>query len=130
MFHDIGMLKLPKSLQNVSPEDMSPEEKKYYHLHPQLGLDMLGKFPEFTTQAKLIILEHHETKDGTGFPRGISGGKIFPLAQIIGLCDYFAIELKKKKILPNDLVSNMANDLRLLDKYDHEIILALKNSFK
>ncbi len=41
---------------------------------------MVKRFPELAPDVDVIILQHHELPDGTGFPRGLHAKQISPLA--------------------------------------------------
>ena len=66
--------------------DKSPEVIRY-RMHPFDSLKILNSLSELPPDVDQIILQHHEIKDGTGFPRGISSSRIHPLASIFILVE-------------------------------------------
>lgn len=66
-----------------------PEEWEIVKQHPQESLDMLKDVP-LSDEAKIIILQHHERADGSGYPKGLKGNKIHTLATIASFADAFA----------------------------------------
>lgn len=44
---------------------------------------------EFLSDVKPVIRHHHERPDGEGYPDGLSGSDIHPLARIISVADAF-----------------------------------------
>jgi HD-GYP domain-containing protein (c-di-GMP phosphodiesterase class II) len=57
--------------------------------HPQLGYELLEQTGHMTDEARIIILEHHEKDDGTGYPNGLEARDIHPYARICRLADVY-----------------------------------------
>jgi len=53
-----------------------------------------------------VALQHHERIDGSGYPRQLMGERIHPLAQIVGLADFYDNLVNgapgHQKILPHE----------------------------
>ncbi len=62
--------------------DFTVDEYKRYKTHPMLVSQMILTFSEVPADVDLIIAQHHERPDGTGFPRGLTGQNIAPLAAL------------------------------------------------
>lgn len=60
----------------------SEEEKRGYSKHPIQAAEIAKQFSEVPPDVDSIIAQHHELPDGSGFPRGLSGAYIAPLAAI------------------------------------------------
>lgn len=88
MFHDIGMAVLPDEIMNKS-EALTKEEYEIVTEHPQYGYDIFKKFDIFDARAGAVILQHHERFQGQGYPRGMKGDRIYPLAQIAAIADVY-----------------------------------------
>lgn len=87
--HDIGISRLPQELLNRKGV-LSLEERKELQNHPQWGVDILQQMT-FLPQGTLeVVLYHHETFDGRGYPRGLVGSETPLLARIAGLADVYA----------------------------------------
>jgi len=78
LLHDIGKMV-------ISNENIPFTEKAHVINGAQLIKDVKGISDEVT----LSVLQHHEYLDGTGFPMGISSGKIHPYAKIIAIANVF-----------------------------------------
>lgn len=84
LLHDIGMLAVPDSVLR-KPGELSEQEWELLRGHPAVGYRMLDDIP-YLTQAKEIVLAHHERWDGRGYPLGLEaadiplGSRVFPLA--------------------------------------------------
>ncbi|MFO1380715.1 MAG: HD-GYP domain-containing protein [Chitinivorax sp.] len=83
MFHDIGMVEIPEKI-TLKTDPLTRAEIDFMRQHVQYGVD-IGKRVGLTPGALAIIAQHHEYIDGTGYPKGAKGEKIYPLAKIITL---------------------------------------------
>ena len=87
LMHDIGKIGVDEKCLN-KPERLDTEEWREMRRHPETGFRILSSVREFSEIAR-FILEHHEQWDGSGYPRGLSGGEITLQARIIGVVDAF-----------------------------------------
>ncbi len=88
LVHDIGMARLPQTLL-ANPGTFSEEEREELRTHPQLGaetLEPLGSRYEWLQQ---IVLQEHERRQGQGYPLGLKGSSIDPLARLVAVADVF-----------------------------------------
>ena len=69
-------------------KDRAPESTKY-RLHPLEASKFVEYHPTLPPDLEKILLQHHEKADGSGFPRGISANRIFPLASLFILIEDF-----------------------------------------
>ena len=91
LFHDIGLLGLPKELQNRDVGLMTEEQRKLYNEHPVTASITLEGMPSLGEAAE-IALFHHEYMCGKGFPNGLGGDQI-PLGSriLLAASDYCRI---------------------------------------
>lgn len=86
--HDIGKC-------NLSPDLLSKKAQfnfldwKLMKRHPEEGCNLLRKFGALTEEARIIVSQHHERHDGSGYPYGLRGGEIHLYAKICALADVF-----------------------------------------
>ena len=60
------------------------EQNEIYHKHPYYSLFLLKKLPvELTQTCYFFILDHHESQDGTGFPKQKMGTHYHPLCDVL-----------------------------------------------
>lgn len=85
--HDLGKIGVPDAILN-KPGRLSDEEYAVVKTHPDVGERLLGGHPLAAFIAP-AVRDHHETPDGRGYPRGLSGGAISIDARIVGVCDAF-----------------------------------------
>lgn len=125
LLHDIGKMKLPDEVTNTNGSAL-PEDDKLYQSHVHLGYDLIRSLG-LPREATLIIVQHHEYNDGSGFPLHIKADKIHPYAQIVAFADIFDKLAHEKDELPNfldlrsKLISNSANKIstHIIDIFDH-----------
>jgi putative two-component system response regulator len=87
LLHDIGKIGIPERILNkVGPLD--PDEVEVIKMHPLIGAQILS-IVEFFAPAINGVRHHHERWDGKGYPDGVAGEDIDPLARIITLADTF-----------------------------------------
>ncbi len=130
MFHDLGKLKINKSCLNLSMEEMDAQQLQEYKMHPELGVAMLDSFKTIEPATKQIIYQHHETIDGKGFPRGITGIKIYPLAQVVGLVDLYVNFMAKHQLPPVVALRKILKEQKdIIGSYHPNVIRALMSSF-
>jgi HD-GYP domain-containing protein (c-di-GMP phosphodiesterase class II) len=57
--------------------------------HPRLGARILEPISSYT-EVMLIVLQHHENYDGTGYPDGLAGDEISIYSRILAVADRFS----------------------------------------
>lgn len=93
LFHDAGKQAISPAILN-KPGPLTPEEFSIMKTHTIEGCRLLKKDPEVSTRADFpqicdVCLHHHERWDGSGYPDGLSGHRIAPWVQVVGLADAF-----------------------------------------
>jgi putative nucleotidyltransferase with HDIG domain len=87
LLHDIGKLDMPASILS-KPAPLDDAEWEVMRTHPQVGYDLLKNQPRFAEAAE-IVLSHHESFDGSGYPRGLAGDEISIEARILSVADAY-----------------------------------------
>jgi hypothetical protein len=89
LIHDVGMLGVPSPILQ-SPEPIEGESRRFIEGHPVAGARMVAAvFPDAPWIAEAVCT-HHERLDGTGYPDGLEGNRIRPLARLLAVCDVYA----------------------------------------
>jgi HD-GYP domain-containing protein (c-di-GMP phosphodiesterase class II) len=92
LVHDIGQLRLPLNLlRKIQP--YSPQDHRLIQAHCDMGEAMLNQFPDFPEESKRMVLQHHERLDGSGYPKGLRGGEISELTQILSIADTYDAQI-------------------------------------
>ncbi|MCB0356002.1 MAG: HD domain-containing protein [Bdellovibrionales bacterium] len=88
LIHDIGrqQLELPSPLQKSK---MTPEQKKLYESHPQLGIDRIREFSYFDEIVVNIIFQHEEFIDGSGYPQKLLERNTSPYSLMVSVANTY-----------------------------------------
>ena len=87
LLHDIGKIGIPDAILN-KPAKLSDEEYAVMKKHPEFGWAVLRHVPGME-RASLMILHHHESFDGRGYPAGLKGQEIPVISRIVSVIDAF-----------------------------------------
>ncbi|MDD2904467.1 MAG: HD-GYP domain-containing protein [Syntrophales bacterium] len=88
LLHDIGKSRIDnKVLKKVEP--LSKAEQNLIRLHPQYGVEIVAKSNDFPKNAAMIILQHHEQCDGSGYPQHRTREKISKLARVANIVNVY-----------------------------------------
>lgn len=85
LLHDLGKLKVPKSILN-KPGRLTEEEYELVKRHPQHGMELIKPY-SFPKAIQCPIIQHHERWTGSGYPLGLKAEEIHPNAQIVAVAD-------------------------------------------
>ena len=120
LLHNIGQSDCPNSDADIPKED--------YSTHPTGGMVKLSKF-DVPEPVKQVVYQHHERINGKGFPNGLSGQKIYPLAKILSLTEEFAYCVVEKDINLLDGVRHLLSNREMLEGFDPLVVKAFVKSF-
>lgn len=87
LLHDIGKIELPDRLR-WRDDHAPPVERRLFQEHPGHGV-ALAKKMGLPLEAIEIIAQHHEHADGSGYPSGLKGLQIRPLARVVALVNQY-----------------------------------------
>jgi putative nucleotidyltransferase with HDIG domain len=87
LLHDTGKLAVPEHILN-KPGKLTAAEFERMKLHVDVGADILS-LVEFPYPVVPIVRCHHESWNGSGYPRGVSGEAIPIGARILSVVDCF-----------------------------------------
>src|SRR6185437_13483294 len=87
LLHDTGKLGVPEHILNKPGGLTAPEFEKMKQ-HVDVGADILS-LVEFPYPVVPIVRCHHESWDGSGYPRGVKGEDIPIGARILSVADCF-----------------------------------------
>lgn len=87
LLHDIGKVGIPDAILN-KPARLTPEEYDLMKKHPEYGWAVLRQVPGMKS-ASLIILHHHESFDGKGYPGNLKQEEIPIGSRIVSVIDAF-----------------------------------------
>jgi putative nucleotidyltransferase with HDIG domain len=84
LLHDIG-----KTQVNLLPEDDATVMDQKIRAHPEAGLKWIESQEKVPNEVKMIVAQHHECYDGSGFPKKMRGANIYDLARIVSIANVF-----------------------------------------
>lgn len=121
LLHDIGKCKL-----DLRDEDSKEILEQKDREHPSLGLSMLESKEGVPEEVRMIVAQHHEAHDGTGYPKKLKGNQIYDLARIVSIANVFdelvgsssgtLLERQKKALVKLDQVHYKKFDPQKLEK--------------
>lgn len=88
LLHDVGKLLISDRILS-KPGQLSRSEYDAVMLHAEYGRHVLLEQRGYAEVAE-IVGQHHERWDGAGYPGGLSGEAIHPLARTIAILDAFS----------------------------------------
>jgi excisionase family DNA binding protein len=87
LVHDIGHLGIDRRIL-LKPGALTAKEYEHVKNHPGIGEKMLDSTKELKPIA-VIVAQHHEKMDGTGYPKGLKGDNIQKGARIISITEAY-----------------------------------------
>ena len=97
--HDLGKVNIDDVIIN-KPGKLTEEEMTIMRRHPGLGFKLLYETKQIDEENRLIVLQHHERYDGSGYPRGIKGEDIHIYGRICSVADVFDALVSKRPYKP------------------------------
>lgn len=83
--HDIGKIAVPAEILS-KPTKLTKIEFILIQTHVQAGYDIL-KDVEFPWPVAMMVVEHHERINGSGYPNGLTGDKLLLESRILAVAD-------------------------------------------
>jgi diguanylate cyclase (GGDEF)-like protein/putative nucleotidyltransferase with HDIG domain len=88
LLHDVGKLLISDRIL-VKPGSLTADEYRAMQYHAEFGKNILSRYEQFAQVAE-IVGQHHERWDGLGYPDGLRGEHIHPLARAISILDAYS----------------------------------------
>jgi HD-GYP domain-containing protein (c-di-GMP phosphodiesterase class II) len=107
---DLGRLGVPNTIWD-KPGPLSQSELERVRLHPHLSERMLAFSPALAPLGALAGL-HHERLDGSGYPRGVSGGAIGTAGRVLAAADAYHAMTQMRPHRPAHTDDDAARELR------------------
>ncbi|MDR1575213.1 MAG: HD-GYP domain-containing protein [Treponema sp.] len=95
LLHDVGMLRLPRSILNKKGS-LSDAERQRIAAHPLVAHKIVTQELSYPKEVGFIVLQHHERWDGAGYPHRTGGTKIVLGARIVSVADAFEAMVSQK----------------------------------
>ena len=85
--HDIGKIAIPDSIL-LKNGPLTADEIALMRCHPTIGTELCANLHSLEPVLP-IVGQHHERLDGSGYPNGLKGDQISPLAHVMAIVDVF-----------------------------------------
>lgn len=125
ILHDIGKASVPSQIL-LKDEDLTAAEDKLLQMHPAYGVKIMQPVQQLPGRVNQIILFHHETVDGSGYPKGIRTDTVDQAVRIVAIAnDYDNLcnqRVVKRSKTPSEALSFMYKNE--LAKYDKPALMA------
>jgi putative nucleotidyltransferase with HDIG domain len=122
LLHDIGKLALPERVR-LPREDFSTAEHALYRDHVAQGV-VQGQRMGLKPAALLVLAQHHEFADGTGFPRASKLESQSVLARVVAMVNLYDnlcnAAMPSQSLTPHEALSRMFAQSR--NKFDVTIL--------
>ena len=98
LIHDLGKMRIPEEVLSKRGR-LTADEWALVKKYPEFGVEMLRPFANLQG-VRDIVGAHQERWDGSGYPDGLKGGDVPLAAQIVGLCDVYAVLTSERSYRP------------------------------
>jgi HD-GYP domain-containing protein (c-di-GMP phosphodiesterase class II) len=88
LLHDLGKRHIPSKILN-KPGKPTDAEWEIIREHPVSGFRELSTRGDLTWAQLMVIYQHHERLDGSGYPAGVMGNDIHAWGKICAIVDVF-----------------------------------------
>ena len=115
---------MPSEILN-KPGRLSDLEMNLIRVHSERGFEILQDI-DFGWPIAEIVLQHHERMDGSGYPRGLRGDDILPVARILCVADVVEAMASHRPYRPAlGLEPALAEIEAGTATYDHSVVDAM-----
>jgi len=122
LMHDVGKIALPDRVR-LAREDFNASEAALYRDHVAQGL-ILGRRMGLSADAQLVIAQHHELADGSGFPSALMLPRMSLPARIVALVNRYDnlcnAASPAQSITPHEALSRLFAQCR--SKFDETLL--------
>jgi len=129
LIHDIGKMNVPAEILSKSGR-LSEAEFNIIKTHSQVGKEILESI-DFPWPVAQVVHQHHERLNGTGYPQGLSDGKIILEAKIIAVADVVEAMASHRPYRPalgvEKALEEISNQSSVL--YDPQVVDACRELF-
>ena len=85
---NIGKSRLPARIRMRS-SGLTSRDESLVRRHTEMSIELVDRIIPAESRIGQGVLSHHERRDGSGYPRGLSARQIPVTAQLVGLADLF-----------------------------------------
>jgi HD-GYP domain-containing protein (c-di-GMP phosphodiesterase class II) len=127
LLHDLGMTQVPRTVLQ-KPGPLVDEEMKLIMRHPLQSYYMIKHLSTLPKDPVIMVQQHHENGDGSGYPLGLSGHSIHPWAKIMRIIDSYESVTSgrpwRAAKSPKDTLWDMRHEWEKSQVYDSALLRA------
>jgi HD-GYP domain-containing protein (c-di-GMP phosphodiesterase class II) len=86
--HDIGKVRIAPEIINKRGK-LTEAEMAVMRTHPDQGYTILSDTKQLTEECRIIVAQHHERQDGSGYPQKLKGDEIHAYGRICSIADVY-----------------------------------------
>jgi HD-GYP domain-containing protein (c-di-GMP phosphodiesterase class II) len=113
LLHDLGMIEIPQTLLN-KPGRLSSIEMQLVKRHPHDSCLIIKEIASLSLNSMVMIFQHHELGDGSGYIQGLKLPLISPWARILRIIDSYEAMTSnrswREKFDPLDALQEIRNE--------------------
>ncbi len=99
LLHDLGKTKVSSSILNKKGP-LTEEEFGQVKMHPEVGAEILRESGGGFKDEYVVILQHHENCDGSGYPYGLKKEEIHYVSRLVHIIDIYDALTTKRSYSP------------------------------
>ncbi len=88
LMQDIGKLRIREEILARSGK-LTADEYEEIKIHVNHSVEILKETSDIPSEVLTVVSQHHERLDGSGYPQGLKGDQIHPVASMSGIVDSF-----------------------------------------
>ncbi len=123
ILHDVGKRFIPAKILTKAGR-LTPEEREVIETHPQRGYEELCEQSDLDVGQLMMVYQHHERVDGTGYPVRVPHNDIHPWARMLAVVDVFDAMTAKRPYRRPDTPEYVLDYQKQLagSHFDHEVV--------
>jgi HD-GYP domain-containing protein (c-di-GMP phosphodiesterase class II) len=128
--HDLGKVDIDFNILN-KPGKLTDSEMQLVYAHPYLGHQMLQQAKALSEECKIIVMQHHEAIDGSGYPKKLKGDEIHTYGKICAIVDVYTAltaERSYKQALSTFEALKLMKDT-MMNRFDKKLFTNLVKIF-
>jgi HD-GYP domain-containing protein (c-di-GMP phosphodiesterase class II) len=128
--HDLGKVEIDHNILN-KPGKLTDAEMQLVQSHPHQGYKILQKAKALSEECGIIVMQHHEAIDGSGYPQGLKGDDIHLYGKICAIVDVYTAltaERSYKQALSTFQALKLMKD-SMLNRFDWELLTSFVKIF-
>jgi putative nucleotidyltransferase with HDIG domain len=119
LLHDIGKADIPLDILD-KPSRLSEHELIVMRSHPLAGVERLAGKRGATPEIIMLVRDHHEFLDGSGYPNRLKGDEISDFVRLLTIADIYSALMERRAYKPpmraDDAIGLMASMREQIDQ--------------